>query len=251
MFKNAFKSARQYVGRAYNTIKLFTSGKSVIKAIKDVAKDISTQYPPTVRTTLSQYGTQPIVNLKLCKEVVQENTEFLIKALSGKDTWEQAKRNNGFDRFYHLFLIATLDSGQQLHIEKNEIMRVSTNPRPCPDALDLGPPRTGMTVNQMMERTRQRIGDNAFFTYDPFANNCQSFIGNLLTTLGSYTQPARDFVYQDISGLREELPSYAKTIARGLTDTAAFFNTGLQKLKSYIDTGTGDQPIIDVAEPTD
>lgn len=251
MFKNVFKSARQYVGRAYNTIKLFTSGKSVISAVKDVARDISTQYPPTVRATLSQYGTQPIVNLKLCKEIVQENTEFLVKALAGKDTWEAAKRNNGFDRFYHLFMIATLDSGQQLHIEKNEIMRVSTNPRPCPDALDLGAPRTGMSVNQMMERTRQRIGDNAFFTYDPFANNCQSFIGNLLTTLGSYTQPARDFVYQDISGLREELPSYAKTIARGLTDTAAFFNTGLQKLKSYIDTGTGDQPIIDVAEPTD
>jgi len=72
-----------------------------------------------------------------------------------------------------------------------------------------------------------------------------------LTTLGSYTQPARDFVYQDISGLREELPSYTKVIARGLTDVGAFFNTGLQKIKNYIDTGTGDQPIIDVAEPTD
>jgi hypothetical protein len=250
MFKNVFKTARQYIGRAYNTAKLFTSGKSVIRAIGDVARDISTQYPPTVRTTLTQYGTQRITNIKLCKEVVSENTEFLLKALAGKDTWEQAKRNNGFDRFYHLFMIATLDSGQQLHIEKNEIMRVSTNPRPCPDSLDLGPPRTGMTVNQMMERTRQRIGDNAFFTYDALQNNCQSFIGNLLTTLGSYTQPARGFVFQDIAGLRSELPSYTKYIARGLTDVGAFFNTGLQKIKNYIDTGTGDQPIIDVAEPS-
>ena len=250
MFKTAFKTARQYLGRAYNTVKLFTSGKSVIKAIGDVAKDISTQYPPTVRSTLAQYGTQRIVNVRMCKEVVKENTEFLLKALSGPNTWEEAKRKYGFDRFYHLFMIATLDNGQQLHIEKNEIMRVSTSPRPCPEGLDLGSPQTPITVNQMMERTRQRIGDRDFFTYDPLANNCQNFVNQLLRTLGLWNQTASTFVFQDIKGLRESLPSYTRVIAKGLTDTAAFFNTGYQKLKSFIETGTGDQPIIDVGEPT-
>jgi hypothetical protein len=145
-------------------------------------------------------------------------------------------------------MIATLENGQQLHIEKNEIMRVSTNPRPCPEGLDLGAPQTPMTVNQMMERTRQRIGDRDFFTYDPLANNCQNFVNQLLRTLGLWNQTASTFVFQDIKGLREELPSYTRAIAKGLTDTAAFFNTGFQKLKNYIETGTEAQPQLDVAE---
>lgn len=248
MFNKALKTARQYVGRAYNAAKLFTSPKSVISAIRDVAKDISTQYPPTVRSKLAEYGTQQIVNVKMCKEIVKENTEFLLKALSGPSTWEDAKRKHGFDKFYHLFMIATLQNGQQLHIEKNEIMRVSTHPRPCPEGLDLGPPKNPMTVNQMMERTRQRIGDSAFFTYDPLANNCQNFVNQLLRTIGLWNETASSFVFQDIKGLREELPSYTRAIAKGLTDTAAFFNTGYQKLKSFIETGTGDQPIIDTSE---
>lgn len=239
-----FKTARQFIGKAYRTAKLFTKAfqpSNIVKAISDTASSISNQYPPQVKNVLLQYGNQRIINIKMCKEVVSENTEFLMKALSGPKTWEEAKRKNGFDRFYHLFMIATLENGQQLHIEKNEIMRVSPSPRPCPDALDLGTPSTNITVNEMMERTRQRIGDRDFFTYDPLANNCQNFVNQLLRTLGLWNQTASSFVFQDIKGLRESLPSYTKYLARGLTDVGAFFNTAYQKTKDYIEYGSKGQ----------
>ena len=239
-----FKTARQFLGKAYRSVKLFTKAvqpSNIVKAIKDVSRDMSSQYPPDVKNTLLQYGNQRISSIKLCKEVVSENTEFLLKALAGKNTWEEAKKKHGFDKFYHLFMIATLDNGQQLHIEKNEVMRVSPSPRPCPDALNIGSPVNGMTVNEMMERTRQRIGDRDFYTYDPLQNNCQSFISNLLRTLGLYNQSAQGFVFQNIAGLREELPSYTKYLARGLTDVGAFFNTAYQKTKDYIEYGSKGQ----------
>ena len=240
-----FKRIKKFLGKAGRVAKLFmrASIPSAVKALTDVARDVSTQYPPQVRSILAQHGAHRITNVKLCKEVVSQNTEFLLKALSGPKTWEEAKRKHGFDRFYHLFMIITMDDGSQLHVEKNEVIRMSPNPRACPDALDMGAPTAPITVNEMMDRTRKRIGDRDFFTYDPLANNCQNFVNQLLRTMGLWNQTSSSFVFQDIKGLREELPSYTKYLAKGLTDVGAFFNTAYQKTKDYIENGTtGEAP---------
>jgi hypothetical protein len=238
-----FKSIRRFLGKAGRIGKLFMKASipSAIKALTNVAKDVGTQYPPQVRAILAQHGNHRITNIKLCKEVVSENTEFLLKALAGKNTWEEAKRKHGFDKFYHLFMIVTMEDGSQLHIEKNEVIRISPSPRPCPDALDLGAPTQTITVSEMLDRTKQRIGDRDFFTYDPLGNNCQNFVNQLLRTLGLWNQTSSSFVFQDIKGLREELPSYTKYLAKGLTDVGAFFNTAYQKTKEYIDGTSGQE----------
>jgi hypothetical protein len=236
-----FKAIRKFLGKAYRTVKLFTNpGKSIVKIVGDTIRDVATQYPPQVRQVLAIHGTHRITNIKLCKEVVSQNMEFLMKALAGAKTWEEAKRRNGFDKFYHLFMIVTMENGSVLHVEKNEIIRVAENPRPCPDALDLGSP-SSITVSEMFDRTRERIGDRDFFTYDPFTNNCQSFITQLLKTMGLSNQTSSSFVYQNIDGLREDLPGYTKFLARGLTDVGAFFNTAYQKTVDYINNGKAER----------
>lgn len=246
-----FKQIKRFLGKAYRATKLFMNpGKSIARLIGDTVRDVSTQYPPQVRNILSQHGKHRIVDIKLCKEVVSENTEFLLKALAGSQTWEDAKRKHGFDRFYHLFMIVRLEDGTQLHIEKNEVIRVSVNPRACPDALDLGSPNQ-ITLNELMERTRQRIGDRDFFTYDPLGNNCQNFVNQLLRTMGLYSETARKFVFQDIKGLREELPSYTRFLAKGLTDVGAFVNTAYQKTKDYIENGSQGQQAEGLDNQTD
>jgi hypothetical protein len=233
-----FKKARRFLGKAYRAVKLFTNpGKAVVKILGDTIRDVSTQYPPQVRNLLMKHGTHKITNIKLCKEVVQENTEFLLKALAGPKTWEEAKRKHGFDRFYHLFMIVTMDDGSRLHIEKNEVIRISESPRDCPNALDLGTPSQPITITELMDRTKQRIGDRDFFTYDPLGNNCQNFVNQLLRTMGLYNETASIFVYQNIKGLRDDLPSYTRTLAKGLTDVGALVNTAYQKTKDYIEYG--------------
>jgi hypothetical protein len=247
-----FKQIKRFLGKAYRATKLFMNPtKSIVRLIGDTVRDVGSQYPPQVRSILSQYGNQKIINVKMCKEVVSENTEFLLKALAGSKTWDEAKKKHGFDKFYHLFMIATLENGQQLHIEKNEVIRVSPAPRPCPDALDLGAPSQSITLNEMMDRTKQRIGDRDFFTYDPLGNNCQNFVNQLLRTMGLWNQTASSFVFQDIKGLREELPSYTKYLAKGLTDVGAFFNTAYQKTKDYIENGSKGQQAEGLDNQTD
>jgi hypothetical protein len=121
-----------------------------------------------------------------------------------------------------------------------EVIRISESPRDCPNALDLGAPSQPITITELMDRTKQRIGDRDFFTYDPLGNNCQNFVNQLLRTMGLYNETASSFVYQNIKGLREDLPSYTRTLAKGLTDVGALVNTAYQKTKDYIEYG--DQP---------
>jgi hypothetical protein len=234
-----FKQIKQFLGKAYRTAKLFTNPGKAATILADTARDVGHQYPPQVRSILLQYGDKKVVNIKLCREVVSQNTEFLLKALAGKNTWEEAKKKYGFDKFYHLFMIATLENGQKLHIEKNEVIRISPSPRACPDALELG--TVNIPLSELLDKTRQRIGDNDFFSYDALGNNCQAFIQQLLRTMNLWSNNSKDFVFQDIEGLRKELPSYTKYIAKGLTDVGAFFNTAYQKTKDYIEYGSKGQ----------
>jgi len=232
-----FKQVKRFIGKAYRVAKIFTNpSKYVAKVLSETYREVGSQYPPQVRSILLRHGDHKIVDIKLCREVVSANTEFLLKALAGSNTWEDAKKKYGFDKFYHLFMIATLEDGTKLHIEKNEIIRVSPAPRPCPDALDLGP--TNISLLELFEKTKTRIGDNRFFVYDPFGNNCQAFISELLKTINLWNETSRSFVYQDIEGLRAELPSYTASLAKGLTSVGAFFNTALQKTKDYIEYGS-------------
>jgi len=236
-----FRSVKRFLGKAYRAVKLFTNpSRSIAKILGDTYRDVGSQYPPQVKNVLMRHGNHRIVDIKLCKEVVSENTEFLLKALAGKNTWEEAKRKHGFDRFYHLFMIVTMDDGSRLHVEKNDVIRVSDAPRPCPDALDLGAP-SPLTLSELMDRTKQRIGNNDFFVYDPFSNNCQAFVKQLLITMGLFNQTSNEFLFQNVEGLREELPSYTKYLAKGLTNVGAFFNTALQKAGDYIEYGSKGQ----------
>jgi hypothetical protein len=238
-----FKQFKRFLGKAYRAVKLFTNpSRSIGKILGDTYREVGSEYPPQVRNILLKHGNHKIVDIKLCKEVVSENTEFLLKALAGKNTWEEAKKKYGFDRFYHLFMIVTMADGSRLHIEKNEVIRISESPRDCPDALDLGAPNP-ITVSELLDRTKQRIGNNDFFVYDPLGNNCQAFVKQLLITMGLFNQTANEFLFQNIEGLREELPSYTKYLAKGLTNVGAFFNTAYQKTKDYIEYGSKGQQV--------
>ena len=232
-----FKRVKRFIGKAYRAIKLFTNPtKAVINLVNETIRDVGSKYPPQVQEILRHCGDSNIIDVKLCKEVVSANTELLMKLLAGKNTWEEAKKKYGFDKFYHLFMIITMDNGKQIHVEKNELIRMSYSVRDCPDALDLGNPN--VKLNTVLDTTKNRMGDSKFFTYDPFYNNCQNFIAELLKTMDLWNETSKDFVYQDIEGLREELPSYTKYLAKGLTSIGAFVNTAYQKTKDYIDNGT-------------
>jgi Zn-dependent M32 family carboxypeptidase len=228
-----YKRINKNIGKAGRAIGLLL--KPSMSMFTQASKDVSSKYPPQVAHILKECGNDIIKSVSICREVVKKNTEFLLKALSGSNTWEEAKKKNGFDNFYHLFIIVDLGS-KKLHIEKNEVIRISYDVRPCEGGITMEAGKK-MTLNELLEDTRKRVGDTDFFTYDPLKNNCQNFIKYLLQTLQMYNHKTSKFVYQDIKGLRESLPKYTHIIAKGLTDLGALANTAYQKTSDYIENG--------------
>ena len=82
-------------------------------------------------------------------------------------------------------------------------------------------PTDSITLEELVKKPLERIGKEKYFVYQPFDQNCQIFIRDVLTTFGLYSKKAEEFIYQDISEIVERLPFYVKYVAKAVTDIDA------------------------------
>jgi hypothetical protein len=111
-------------------------------------------------------------------------------------------------------------SQMRFTIEKLELISIqrSTMIKPNTDYQDVPLNGKTITLNEMVNRTRTMMGDEKFFTYDAFANNCQVFVKSLLQSVGLLTPQAMSFLFQPVDKLLKELPGYTSKVARFVTD---------------------------------
>ena len=55
-------------------------------------------------------------------------------------------------------------------------------------------PDNNLTLNELLEQTKRRIGAKKFFNWNVFKHNCNLFTKELLITLGIYNQTLRKFI---------------------------------------------------------
>jgi hypothetical protein len=181
-------------------------------------------YSNKSKDTLQKYGNTPIQSLQIYRTPISGLIDKALNLISfGK--WADLKKQYGFDRLFHLALVANIGN-KNIVIEKNEVVNISTEYKTSGDTevfnIDIGAKRgPSFTVYNLVNDTRKRIGDQRFFSYDAFTNNCQYFIRYILETAGLYTGAAEKFLFQDISEIYKRLPSYVSKIARAVTDTGA------------------------------
>jgi hypothetical protein len=66
----------------------------------------------------------------------------------------------------------------------------------------------GVTLNQILDKTRERVTDEKFFNWHIFTNNCQQFTKELLITLKQYTKSNEQYVFQDKKLLIKEFTDF-------------------------------------------
>ena len=180
------------------------------------------KYNNTSSKTINQYGDNEILELKIMRTPINSMIDKALNFLSF-NKWDSLKKKYGFDQLFHLSLVATVKDSENLKniiMEKNEVVNVSTGYKTSPKTQLFNLPKINkkITVRQLLENARQKVGDNLFFLYDAFTNNCQFFIKYLLESSGLMTPEAQNFLFQDISELVKELPSYLPKVARSVTD---------------------------------
>jgi hypothetical protein len=200
---------------------LFDFFKKQIGALIEPRLDFS----DSAKKILNKYGNLPIQSLVIYRTPIKSIGDYALNLISlGK--WGELKRKYSFDALFHLALIARVNN-KNIIIEKNATPNISLDYETNSLTETKDVPLKGLTtitINDIINKTLKTISPQDFFIYDPWTLNCQVFIKNLLTAVNLYDDDINSFVFQDISQIVKELPSYVKKTARFLTDVAGFYN---------------------------
>lgn len=205
-----FSAAKEFVQKGISKVKEFFSPRL------DNFNNVSTR-------VLKQYGDVPVVDILIYRTPIPSMLNTLLNAVSfGK--WNELKSKYGFDKLFHLALVFRLANGKMVIVEKNEVVNINDayRTKPNTEVFQVTGYSGGKTLYDFINGARQKVGnDKLFFGYDAFSNNCQFFIRYILETAGLYSEAAKNFLFQDLSKIAENLPSSTKAIAKGVTTLGA------------------------------
>lgn len=211
-FKKGYEYVKEKVG-------------NVVESAKDFFSPRLDDYNNKTKEMLKQFGGDVITKATIYRKPVDKWIPQVLNAVSlGK--WNQAVKKSGYDKFFHLSLIVVCKN-EPLNVEKLDVVSIKAKDVPSGDTVETQEvplQNKSFTLFQMLEKARADVGDKAFFEYNSFENNCQSFVSYLLKGQGLYTEEAKAFVYQPIQQIVDEMPDYVKKFQKGLTDISATFN---------------------------
>lgn len=196
----------------------------------DITKTDLSNYPNSAKKTMETLGNLPVESAEIVRTPISKVLSKFINLLSaGK--FEQASKDAGYDKLFHLQLVLNVvdknGNRKKVAIQKTERVQVDgslTGVTAETEYLNISIGNKKFTPNEMLEKTRKRIGDRDFFGYDSFKNNCQNFILNLLRSEGLAGTKETKFLYQDTKAIAEKIPSLSKKIMNFTTDAGNVFS---------------------------
>jgi hypothetical protein len=217
---------------------LFDIIKSGVKSVKGMFTKRESFNNVSTRT-LKEYGNMPIIRMQIARQPVVKALDSVINIIS-LGTWGSLKKKYGFDELMHLGLIVTVQqpngSPINIMIEKVDAVTISTKIS-MDKAQYLEVPMKGqsLTINEMVDKAIAKVGNKTFFDYSGLGvgnqppNNCQYFILYLLQNSNLLDQKSKDFLFQDVEKLAQQMPEYAKKIMNTVTDLGQLGNKWLGK----------------------
>ena len=173
---------------------------------------------PSIRKLLEQVGNEKITSIKLFRKPI---------SLSSFAKFIGALKGTPYDFLLHLGLILNnkylLDKQEVIHFERSGVPSGS-------ETLDVNVDKD-LTINDLLEKTRKRMGDSNFTSYSAKRNNCQDFVQAVLSANGLNSPEYSQFIKQDLQQVFENLPKYSEQIAD--------FVTGAQRVAERLVSGEG------------
>jgi hypothetical protein len=204
-------------------------GKGLIKTVgKTIDKILPTRnnFPPKVRALLDNYGNEIITRIEIGRTPIQSGITNALNLLSGGQ-FGKNMRDLKYDAVFHLFMVATLQNGKSIMIEKNEVVKMMLVDqgymRRAKDQITIGLFNSKKTLREFIDNAVKMVGPSIYL-YNYKNNNCQVFIRNLLKANGLLTSQAETFIMQDAEGLLKKTPGFLDKVANTVTEAGAKFN---------------------------
>ena len=181
---------------------------------------IQKKYNNKSTKTLKDFGNNKIIGLKIMRTPIMGVLNTVLNGITFGQ-WGKSLKKNNFDTLFHLALIADTDGGRQIVIEKNEQINISTsyNVTDKSESQIVNLNGLNITVNELLEKARNAVGDDKYFLYDGLSNNCQWYIRYILENNGLYSEQAKTFLFQSMEEIKKDLQPYVGKIMNAVTNT--------------------------------
>lgn len=177
------------------------------------------QYSLPVKSLLERLGDKRIIAMNIIRTPINKNINRALNVIS-LGQWSKLKNEFNYDNMFHLALIVKLEDMTNLLIEKNERINISTSFKylPTTEIKHINITGKSIILNDLLNNGNRFVGNTNWFIYSAFKNNCQAFIKATLEGNGIYTPEINNFVYQDMSEIRKQLPRNVVPTANFITD---------------------------------
>ncbi len=154
--------------------------------------------PPAVRNLLEKVKDEKITNVTVWRE-----------PLSYSKLAKFFKINMAYDEIFHL----AININGKYNLEKDSVIIFeSGSPKGEQKQTTI---TQDITIGELFEKTRKKMGDSAFTEYSAAKNNCQDFVLNLLSVLNTGSE-LKDFVKQDTQKIFAGLPKYSELLGQAV-----------------------------------
>ena len=179
---------------------------------------------PSVKKFLMKHGNEEITSIEINRKPIRTIMIEVLNFISNNKFKENMKNLN-YDKLFHLKMNIRTKNGTYFSLEKNEVVKIQSNPKNDPSSESLNVPNipAHLTTSKMIENAQQKVGADNLFIYSAQHRNCQHFITDLLKASGINNPSIIDFVKQDIQGLFENT-GWLRKIANITTDLAGRFD---------------------------
>lgn len=160
------------------------------------------QYNKKSKKLLDLYGDYKLTKIYLVRQPFSKTITFLLN-IATLYNYEKLI-NESRDNFpYHTLLVLEikLENGMKklLLLEKNNCINISENflINKTQEIKELNIKHENYTIKHILNTTQERLGNNKFFNWHVYKNNCQEFTKEILKTLGKYTRKNKEFIFRD------------------------------------------------------
>lgn len=158
---------------------------------KDFIVSGSNKFSAKVKAILDKHGNDQIHSITIVRTPISSMIKYALETVS----WKTIQ----YDKLFHLSLIF---NGNIL-IEKNSLISMTIHPHinSESDVVSFDYPHQHVTINQFIQGALSQMGEQKFFAYSAYDNNCQHFLLNLLQANGLANEELSRFIKQDTESI--------------------------------------------------
>lgn len=159
------------------------------------------QYNKKSKKIMDLYGDYNISKMYLVREPLSKFVTFMLNVFT-LFNYEKLITETQDNFPYHTLILfeikLTNDKKKWLLLEKNNCIRLTDNflINKSQEMIEIKLKKQH-TINYVLNKTQQRLGNDAFFNWHLYKNNCHKFTKEILKTVCKYNKTNKEFIFRD------------------------------------------------------